>query len=638
MDIIVGTAGHIDHGKTALVKALTGVDADRLPEEKERGITIDIGFADLDLGDVRVGFVDVPGHEKFVKNMLAGASGIEVVLLVVAADEGVMPQTREHFEICRLLGIKSGVVALTKNDLADEETLELARLDVAELVAGSFLENAELVSVSSRTGDGLDQLKHALKAAARNVPHRDDEFFSRLSIDRSFSVKGHGAVVTGTVASGQFFTGEEIDLLPSQVPVKVRGLQSHGRQVESVHAGQRAALNLGGIDSSDLVRGMVLSEKAGLRPTQMFDARIEVLASASRPLRTRQRVRLSIGTIEALARVQILNYDGEIESGTADLVQLSLETPVVTVPGDRFIIRSYSPQTTIAGGSVVDPFPDRHRRKDIPAARAFLQRLCDTSHRAERIRLFLEQYGGRGADLRSLAARSGLRKTTLDEVLIAVIGRGSIVKAGERYIGRTAFEDLKARTLRVLEDFHRREPLTKGMQRETLRERVFKHIDQSIFRAVIEGLENEHAAISESETVRLATHDLRLSGDDAEIRERLERIYEDARFEVPKLEDALAQASKGTRSTRENARKIFQLLINDGRITKISDDFYFSRASIEKLTASLRSFANTTSDQLIDVPKFKEIAGISRKYAIPLLEYFDREKITRRAGDKRVIL
>jgi selenocysteine-specific elongation factor len=638
MDIIVGTAGHIDHGKTALVKALTGIDADRLPEEKERGITIDIGFAELDLGDVRIGFVDVPGHEKFVKNMLAGASGIDVVLLVVAADEGVMPQTREHFEICRLLGIKSGVVALTKSDLVDDETLELARLDVSELVAGSFLENAELVSVSSRTGDGLEQLKHALTVAAKNIPERSEHFFSRLSIDRSFSVKGYGAVVTGTVSSGEFFIGDEIDILPLQMPLKVRGLQSHGRKVESVHAGQRAALNLAGIDSSNLVRGMVLSEKAGLRPTHMLDARVEVLATASRPLRTRQRVRLSIGTIEALARVQVLNYDGEIEPGKADFVQFSIETPVVTIPGDRFIIRSYSPQTTVAGGSVVDPFPDRHRRKDIPDARDFLTRLSAAADHAEQIRLFLADYSDMGADPRTLAARSGLRQAKLTEALSANIEKGSIVKVGDRYIGRTAFEDLKSRTLKALEDFHRREPLAKGMKRETLREQVFTQINHSVFRAVIESLEKQHAVVAESDTVRLATYDLSLSGGNAEIRQRLERIYDDAGFEVPKLDDALAMAAEGTRSTRENARKIFQLLINDGRLVKISDDFYFSRAAIEKLIASLKAFADTTPDRLVDVPKFKEIAGISRKYAIPLLEFFDREKLTRRAGDKRLIL
>ncbi|MDQ3748230.1 MAG: selenocysteine-specific translation elongation factor, partial [Acidobacteriota bacterium] len=354
MDIIVGTAGHIDHGKTALVKALTGVDADRLPEEKQRGITIDIGFAELDLGEVKIGFVDVPGHERFVKNMLAGASGIDFVLLVVAADEGVMPQTREHFEICRLLEVKSGLIVLTKKDLVDAELLDLCRLDVSELVENSFLENAPVIAVSAKTGDGIAELKETLRTLALKIPARKNETVARLPIDRSFSVKGFGAVATGTLISGEISEADELEILPIEKIVRVRGLQTHGKAVKTVRAGQRTAVNLGGIERAEIERGMVLAEKAVLRPTQIFDAQIENLKDARKSLKTRQRVRVHIGTIESLARVQIINEQNEIAPGEKDFVQLRLETPIVCVPNERFIIRSYSPQITVAGGRVLD--------------------------------------------------------------------------------------------------------------------------------------------------------------------------------------------------------------------------------------------------------------------------------------------
>ena len=318
MDIVVGTAGHIDHGKTALVKALTGVDADRLPDEKRRGITIDLGFAEMTAGDVHFGFVDVPGHERFVRNMLAGASGIDLVLLIVAADEGVMPQTREHFEICRLLGLENGVVVLTKSDLVDEETLDLASLDVAELVADSFLEKAPVIAVSSKAGDGIDELKEVLVGAARDVRSRGDRFVTFLPVDRSFSIKGFGTVVTGTLNSGEITDGDELLLLPDETRVRVRGVQSHGQTQARVGPGRRTAVNLAGIDHDEVTRGMVLTRRDALHPTQLLDCEIELLASSPRPLKSRQRVRVHVGTAEVLARVQVLNDASAIEPGGHD--------------------------------------------------------------------------------------------------------------------------------------------------------------------------------------------------------------------------------------------------------------------------------------------------------------------------------
>jgi selenocysteine-specific elongation factor len=637
MDIIVGTAGHIDHGKTALVKALTGVDADRLPEEKQRGITIDLGFAELDLGDLRIGFVDVPGHERFVKNMLAGASGIDFVLLIISSDEGVMPQTREHFEICRLLETKNGLVVLTKKDLVDEELLELVRLETAELVENSFLENAPVIAVSAKTGEGIDELKRSLLETARKIPARKNETITRLPVDRSFSVKGFGAVVTGTLVAGEISETLEMEILPLAKKVRVRGLQTHGKSVKTAHAGQRTAVNLGGVEHAEIERGMVLTEKNVLRPTQIFDAEIEVLKDAKRSVKTRQRMRIHIGTIEALARVQVLNEANEIQKGDKDFVQLRLETPIVTIPRERFIIRSYSPQITIAGGRVLDALAQKHRRKDTENVRKYLQNLIAADTDAQ-VKLYLETAGEHGLTFADLQARTGLRREILQKAIAGNVGKKAVVEAESFFVARTPFENLKARTLREIENYHRREPLAKGILRETLREKIFAHLPQEVFKITLQFLEKENKVAAEKDVVRLVAHNLELSAEEKTLHENLEKIYRNARLEAPKLEDVLQAATGGTKLGRETARKIFQLLINSGKVVKVTEEFYFERETIEELIKNLKDSAAKTQDRLIDVAAFKEMAGVSRKYAIPLLEYFDRERITRRAGDKRLIL
>jgi len=403
--LIVGTAGHIDHGKSALVRALTGVDPDRLPEEKRRGITIDLGFADLELDDLRIGFVDVPGHERFVKNMLAGAHGIDLLALVIAADEGVMPQTREHFDICRLLGVENGLVVITKTDLVDEEMLALVEDDARQLIAGSFLEEAPLVAVSSRTGAGLEQLKSRLSELGKRVPPRSKDFTTRLPIDRAFSMKGFGAVVTGTLISGQIKEADELELLPLQVNVRVRGLQVHNKSVHEAHAGQRTAVNLAGIDTAQIERGMVLAPAGRLRPTQIVDVWIDVLPGASRAVRSRSRVRFHIGAMEVLGRVRVLE-GSQVEPGSGGLAQLRLETPVIAVHGDRFILRSYSPAETIGGGVIVDPFATKHRGREMDHALQLL-RLLMRDERAAKFEGFVRASGVRGLRLADLASATG---------------------------------------------------------------------------------------------------------------------------------------------------------------------------------------------------------------------------------------
>lgn len=636
--IIVGTAGHIDHGKTSLVRALTGVDADRLPEEKRRGITIDLGFAELDLGEARIGFVDVPGHERFVKNMLAGAHGIDAVALVIAADEGVMPQTREHFEIARLLGVPSGLVVLTKADAVEAELLELVRAEAEELVAGSFLEGAPIIAVSSRTGEGIEGLKATLREIALKVPARSSEWVARLPVDRSFTVRGFGAVATGTLVAGELAEGEELDLLPAGLRARVRGLQVYGRPVGRACAGERTALNLGGVESAAVERGMVLVPAGRLRPTQALDAEIELLADVLRPLRTRARVRVHLGAAEVLARVQVLEDGGEIAAGARGFAQLRLEAPVVALPGERFILRSYSPQRTVAGGRVLDAFPVRYRGRARRTGRARLLELT-RADRASQLAVFVASAGERGLTRADLTARTGWR----DEVLAAAVEegkrRGAFVEAEGVFLAREVLDRLVSAATAEVEAHHRREPLQRGLPRETLRERVFARAPAEVFRAALARAEESGSLIAERDVVRARGHALELSAEDAQLLERFRQVYADAGLAAPTLEESFARASGGRAGAREHARKILQLLLDDGTLARVTPELLFHRPALERLVQSLRDYAAAHGpERLIDVATFKDLAGVSRKYAIPLLEYLDRERVTRRAGDRRVIL
>ena len=636
--IIVGTAGHIDHGKTALVRALTGVDADRLPEEKRRGITIDLGFAELDLEDVRIGFIDVPGHERFVKNMLAGAHGIDLVALVIAADEGVMPQTREHFDICRLLGVRHGLVIITKIDTVDEELLSLVNAEAEELVKGSFLEGAPILSVSARQLLGLEELKAALREVALKVPERSGEMVARLPVDRAFTMRGFGAVVTGTLVAGEITEGDELELLPAGSRARVRGLQVHGDQVKRAVAGQRTAINLGGVEVSEIERGMMLAPVGRLRPTQVLDVQVDVLGSASRPLRSRARVRVHLGAAEVLARVRVLEEAGEIAADESGLAQLRLEAAVVALPGERFIIRSYSPQRTVAGGRILDSHATRHRgREAVMMARSRLETLIEADN-STRFAVFVEAAGEGGLRHSDLAARTGWNDDVLEESAARAIESGRIVNADGVYIGSESFARLSSAALREVEAHHEREPLARGILRETLREQVFAHAAPEVFRVVMSDLESKGELCSEKEIVRAASHSLSLSSADLALRDGLEKVYSDAGLEAPTYDEALARVN-GAKQSREHVRKIFQLLVDNQLLVRVHPDLFFHRAALDRLVKNLREFASKHEpERTIDVAAFKEMAGISRKYAIPLLEYFDRERITRRAGDKRIIL
>ena len=635
--IIIGTAGHIDHGKSAIVRALTGNDPDRLPEERRRGITIDLGFADLALGDARIGFVDVPGHERFVKNMLAGAHGIDAVALVIAADEGVMPQTREHFDICRLLGVKRGLVVITKTDLIEEELLPLVIEEAKELVSGSFLESAPVVPVSAKTGAGLDLLREELRGLTLTIPERSLGLLPRLPVDRVFVMKGFGAVITGTLVSGSIAEGDELELWPRHNRVRARGVQVHGKSVGRANAGQRTAVNLGGIETSAIERGMVLAPVSSLRETQILDVRLSVLASAPRALRSRARVRFHIHAAEILARVYVLEDGRLIAPGDSGFVQLRLERPVTAVSGEHFIVRSYSPSVTVAGGQVLDPLATKHRGKDLPEVKERLELLQHGSPSSQ-LATFIKSSGELGQRSEDLQARTGWTNDRIAGTVIDAVKTGDVVECAGVFLGATVFSRLKEVALREVATHHTREPLARGLARETLRERHFAHTPPEVFKSVLGELEKSGALIAEKEILRTPEHLLELSEDDTRLRDRLSAVYETAGLAPPALDSAMESAGIPA-AQKVHGRKILQLLLDRNSLVRVQGDLFFHRRALDDLISRLKQFAREHQPEAaIDVATFKDLAGVSRKYAIPLLEFFDRERITRRAGDRRVIL
>jgi selenocysteine-specific elongation factor len=636
-NIIVGTAGHIDHGKTALVKALTGIDADRLKEEKQRGITIDIGFADLVLGDFRFGFVDVPGHERFVKNMLAGAHGIDLVMLVVAADESVMPQTREHFDICRLLHVKSGLVAITKSDLVDPDLLALARSEIEEYLAGSFLESAPVIPVSSRTGEGIDQLKQALASLASTTDPKTTLAVPRLPIDRAFSIKGFGTVVTGTLIAGEIHSGDDLEVLPSKIRTRVRNIQVHGSDTNVAVAGQRTAINLQGLNLDQVQRGTVLAPPDKLRSTSIIDARLDILSSAPRALAHRARVRLHHSTAEVMARVVVLGQaqgaPRGVEPGGSDLVQLRLEEPITALPGDRFIIRSYSPQVTIGGGIILDPFAGKHRLRDLDVVDRLVR--LETADPERRVLTFLESAGSQGLTSGEIASRTGATDTEIGSIARDLILQQKAVEVSNNpltLLASATYRDLANEVINLLEAHHKREPLSLGMSREEVRERVFGRARPEIFRAVVSGLVSEGKVVSDRDSLRLASHRPAFSEAEAAAKERLEAAFKQAGLQAASLEETAQRVGIAV----ELARKLYNLLLAERRILRLGELVYHVD-TIEQLKERVR--AQKAVNPRMDVAVFKEITGgLTRKYAIPLLEFLDRERVTRRIGNEREIL
>jgi selenocysteine-specific elongation factor len=628
--VIVGTAGHIDHGKSSLVEALTGTNPDRLEEEKRRGITIDLGFAFLKLGGVQLGFVDVPGHERFVRNMLAGVGGIDVVLLAIAADESIKPQTREHFDISKLLGIPRGLIAITKSDLVDSDVLSLVRLEAEEFVRGSFLDGAPVVPVSARTGTGLDALKRELTAVALAVPPKDASRYFRLPIDRSFAMKGFGTVVTGTLVSGSLKTEDEAEIYPIGRRVRVRGLHSGGEAIDRAVAGQRTAVNLAGIDHSEIQRGMSVSVPGVFAPTLKLDARLRLLSSA-RPLKNRARVFFHQGASETVAEVVLLGGNA-IGAGESALAQLRLEDEALLLPGDRFILRQFSPVLTIGGGVVIDSKAPKHRRND-PSVAPFLETLERGSH--EQALVALTGRWPRPLAVTEIIGRTGWMEGEILPAAKKLAGQKHIRILSERPLKIAAFELVEASSAalqKAVEDFHRANPLAAGIPKQELRGRAGDP-DADLFQVALEDAIKARAVVASGDLVQRAGREIALTSEEARAKEIIEGEFERAGLTVPRFSAVIEKLPVEA----GRARKILQILLREKVLIKVAEDLAFHRTAVAGLRELVRKYKQQRGTRL-PVPAFKELTGVTRKYAIPLLEYLDREHVTRRVGDERVIL
>lgn len=630
-NVIVGTAGHIDHGKSALVEALTGTHPDRLEEEKKRGITIDLGFAFLELAEVRFGFVDVPGHERFVSNMLAGAGGIDVVLLVIAADELIKPQTQEHFAICRLLGISEGIVALTKCDLMDQETLGMAKLEVEEFLAGTFLAKAPVVAMSVKTGAGLQELRAALLAAARISRGKDATRYLRLPIDRSFAMKGFGTVVTGTLISGSVGPGDEVELLPGGRRLRVRGVHSGGKELPRAVAGQRTGVNLAGIEHGDVKRGMVLASAGRFRATRRLDARLELLPSVE-TLKQRAKVHFHAGTAETNAEISLYGAK-ELAPGENALAHLKLDRETVVLPGDRFILRQFSPNITISGGVVLDPLARRPLLKD--TGRVDFLAVLERGNREE-ILAAMSERAPFGLTMQDIVARTGWTEEQSRQAAETLFAAGKIqIVTQERLLilGAEQFAGIAAKLDNIVEKFHKENPLAPGMSREQLRVSAGRRVRAEAFRAALDFLVRNKKIEAQSELVKKAGAGIALQPEEVRAKAQIEAAFTEAGLAVPAVNVVLGKLPV----ERKRAEKILQLLLREKILVRVTADLIFHQEALAQLRARLATRKKTNGERL-SVPDFKELTGITRKYAIPLLEYLDRERVTKRAGDERVIL
>jgi selenocysteine-specific elongation factor len=631
--VIVGTAGHIDHGKSALVRALTGTDPDRLEEEKRRGITIDLGFANLDVvapsGEpIRIGFVDVPGHERFVRNMLAGVGGIDLVLLVISAEESVKPQTREHFDITRLLSVQRGITVLTKLDLVEPDTLEVVRMEVADYLKGSFLDPAisPMVAVSSRTGAGLEGLKRELARVAAEAPARDASAAVRLPIDRVFTMKGFGTIVTGTLISGSVSKEQELQVHPGGKRLRTRGVQVHGQATARAIAGQRTALNLAGVETSELVRGMMLTAPDLFQSTRRITVRLHLLPSA-KPLPNRARVHFHAFTAETVAEVTLLE-NKLLRPGQSALARLKLDAALLLLPSDRFIVRQFSPVITIGGGQVLDTTePAKHMKTS--ERLEFVRQIANATPETALLARIVRR-GHAGLGLAEAVSETGRLGPRIQQLANTLLQAGKIMSADGFLVASEEFSRLQTAALSTVEQFHRANPLVAGMNKEELREAL--DLRPEIFRAVIDSLVRSKKLELTGEHVRGAGRGVVMRDEEAESKRRIEEAFEKAGLQVPALKEVLSSL----RIDQGRAQKIVTLLLRDRVLVKISDDLVFHRYTLDKLRQQVA--AQKAKTPKLDVASFKDLFGITRKYAIPLLEYLDRERVTKRVGDERVIL
>ena len=628
--IILGTAGHIDHGKTSLIKAITGINTDRLKEEKLRGITIELGFAHLELPSKQhLGIVDVPGHEKFVKNMVAGATGIDIVAMVIAADEGVMPQTREHMEICTLLGVKHGVVVLTKTDLVDEEWLELVIEDIKDFVRGTFLEKAPIVTVSSVTGDGIPEFIKTLDELSAQLPSRPVSSLFRLPVDRVFTMKGFGTVITGTLVSGEVKVGDMVMLYPSGITSKVRGIQVHNQSVNNAEAGMRTAVNFQGLEKASVNRGDVLSNPSALKLSYMLDVCFNYLNSNKKPVKNRARIRFHTGTSEVLGILILLDKD-ELLPGEAAVAQLRIDSPLALIKDDRFVIRSYSPIRTIGGGHILNPIPQKHKRFKSEIIKG-LKGLMDQSPESI-ISYHVDESGYQGVVFSDLKIMTGLHENQLQNIMHDLMSKRTVIltdRENRIYIHKNSSDRLKKETSIYLDSYHRSNPLKTGMPKEELRSKIPGLQGSKLFNLTLNQMIKDKEIVSEENTVRLTSHTVSLGIDQADIRERILDVYRKNGLTPPYFKEL----SKTINVESSRAKDVLMFLMDEGMIVKVKEDLYFHAKAVEDLQQRLVDYL--VSHKEMSTPQFKEMTGVSRKYLIPLIEYFDAQNVTIRIGDIR---
>ena len=628
--IILGTAGHIDHGKTSLIKAVTGTDTDRLKEEKERGITIELGFAALDLpSGQHLGIVDVPGHEKFVKNMVAGATGIDIVAMVIAADEGVMPQTREHMEICTLLGVKHGLVVLTKIDMVDEEWLELVREDVRDFTRGTFLEDSPMIAVSSLKGDGIPEFVSQLDELSRQVPEREPSSIFRLPIDRVFTMKGFGTVITGTLISGSINDGAAVMVYPLGITSKIRGIQVHNQSVGSAEAGMRTAINFQGLEKTAIQRGEVLSSPDALKPSYMIDVALNFLASNPKPMKNRTLVRFHTGTSEILGNLILLDRE-ELSPGESTVAQLRLNSPVTLIKEDRFVIRSYSPIRTIGGGEVLNPIPKKHKQFNSATIEG-LKQLGDQSP-AEIILYHVKESGFAGLIFSDLRIMTNVPDRQLENILQDQLSKKLIIqsdKENRTYIHNDILAQLKTDMETYLQTYHKAFPLKTGMPKEELKTKFPLTLAPKLFNLTLNLMIKAEHIVQEENTVRLASHTISLGADQADVKDKILDTYLDCGLQPPYFKEL----SKTLNIDPSRSKEVLMHLVDEGRLVKTKEDLYFHASAIEDLKKKLVAFLEERGE--ITTPQFKEMTAVSRKYVIPLAEFFDAKNVTLRVGDVR---
>ena len=629
--VILGTAGHIDHGKTALVKALTGVDTDRLKEEKERGITIELGFTFLDLpSGIRLGIIDVPGHERFVKHMVAGVWGIDLVALIIAADEGVMPQTKEHLDICKLLKVKKGLIVLTKIDLVERDLLELVREEVTDIAKDTFLKEAPILAVSSLTGEGIPQLISTLDHLSKEIEERSSDGLFRLPIDRIFVMKGFGTVVTGTIVSGKLSLGETVEILPSGLEGKVRNLQVYNQPMEKATAGERAAVNLQGIETSAIQRGDVLVHPKTLTPTSLLDVYLEYLSIAPRPLKHRTQQRFHMGTSSTTASIFLLDRE-ELAPGEAGFAQLRLEQSVVSFPQDRFVIRGSGAIQTLGGGVVLDTHPIKHRRYSPPVINDLILLKDGSSEQA--INQYILRSGIAGISFGDLLNRVAMPPNEIQTILRKMIERGDILLVDPeklKVIENSQYQRLKEMTLIQLREFHQRFPMRIGLAKEEVRTKLPVELDMKLFQILINGLIQSKEVVLERDKLKLHGHQIS-SADEKGLVKRVEEAILRGKLQPPSPKELSEEWSE----EGERVLAVFEYLAHEGMLVKIKSGMYFHRIHFENLKGELINFLKSHKE--ITTSQFKELTGASRKYVIPLIEYFDQMKLTLRLGEKRIL-